>query len=68
MLSDQELFDDVGTMHPVGRLGDAREVAQSIVFLASNAASFITGVNMNVCGGLALATPEIGRPVIQKES
>jgi 3-oxoacyl-[acyl-carrier protein] reductase len=36
---------------PLGRLGAAREVASAIVFLASDAAAFITGETLNVNGG-----------------
>jgi 3-oxoacyl-[acyl-carrier protein] reductase len=36
---------------PMGRLATAREVASAIVFLASDAASFITGETLNVNGG-----------------
>jgi 3-oxoacyl-[acyl-carrier protein] reductase len=36
---------------PFGRLGAAREVANAVVFLASGAASWITGVTLSVDGG-----------------
>lgn len=36
---------------PMGRLGTAKEVAQSIVFLASDAASYVTGQTISVNGG-----------------
>jgi 3-oxoacyl-[acyl-carrier protein] reductase len=36
---------------PMGRLASAREIAQAIAFLASDAASFITGETLNVNGG-----------------
>jgi NAD(P)-dependent dehydrogenase (short-subunit alcohol dehydrogenase family) len=39
------------TLHPMGRLGQAEEVAQVAAFLASDAASFVTGVAMPVDGG-----------------
>jgi NAD(P)-dependent dehydrogenase (short-subunit alcohol dehydrogenase family) len=37
--------------HPMGRLGEPGEVAEAICFLASDAASFITGVILPVDGG-----------------
>jgi len=36
---------------PMGRMGQAEEVAAAAVFLCSDAASFITGVNLPVDGG-----------------
>ncbi|MBM3374186.1 MAG: SDR family oxidoreductase, partial [Betaproteobacteria bacterium] len=36
---------------PLGRLGDPDEVAAVIVFLASNAAGYVTGSCVNVDGG-----------------
>lgn len=39
---------------PLGRMGEAQEVAKSIAFLSSDDASFITGVILNVDGGLVI--------------
>jgi len=38
--------------HPIGRIARPEEVAQTILFLASNDASFITGVALPVDGGI----------------
>lgn len=38
-------------MHPIGRLGDSREVAELVVWLSSDKASFITGSYYAVDGG-----------------
>ena len=37
---------------PLGRMGEPRDVAETIVFLCSESASFITGENISVSGGL----------------
>jgi NAD(P)-dependent dehydrogenase (short-subunit alcohol dehydrogenase family) len=38
-------------LHPLGRLGADTEVANAVVFLASDEASFITGAHLMVDGG-----------------
>jgi 3-oxoacyl-[acyl-carrier protein] reductase len=45
------IFDSVMAQLPFGRFGSPEEVARAIVFLASPAASWITGVNLVVDGG-----------------
>ena len=45
---------------PMGRFGEAREMAQAALFLASEESSFVTGTTFNVDGGITAAyvTPE----------
>jgi NAD(P)-dependent dehydrogenase (short-subunit alcohol dehydrogenase family) len=38
-------------LHPVGRVGSPAEIANPVLFLASDAASFVTGVSLPVDGG-----------------
>lgn len=40
--------------HPLGRIGQPEEVAEAVVFLASDESSFITGVCLRVDGGLVV--------------
>ncbi|MBR5912930.1 MAG: SDR family oxidoreductase [Selenomonadaceae bacterium] len=47
-----ESVDDLAKLYPLGRIGTAEEVAESIYFLASEYSSFITGEILNVNGGL----------------
>jgi NAD(P)-dependent dehydrogenase (short-subunit alcohol dehydrogenase family) len=38
-------------MHPVGRLGDPDEVAELVIWLSSDKASYVTGAYYAVDGG-----------------
>jgi NAD(P)-dependent dehydrogenase (short-subunit alcohol dehydrogenase family) len=41
-------------MHPIGRLGTAKEVVDAICWLASDEASFVTGTSLAIDGGANL--------------
>lgn len=49
--TDPEIKKMITDRHPIGRLGTPREVADAIVWLASDEASFITGHTLLVDGG-----------------
>ena len=44
-------LDHIVSLHPIGRLGRPEELANAILFLASDDASFIVGANLMVDGG-----------------
>jgi NAD(P)-dependent dehydrogenase (short-subunit alcohol dehydrogenase family) len=46
-----EVYDEFVALVPSGRMGTAEEVANAVVFLGSERASWITGVVLNVDGG-----------------
>lgn len=50
-VSDPQAAAFMAQMHPMGRMGEAREVADAVVFLCSDKASFITGHPLAVDGG-----------------
>jgi 3-oxoacyl-[acyl-carrier protein] reductase len=41
---------------PLGRIGDPKDIAEAYVWLASDAASFVTGAVLSVDGGLVNGT------------
>ena len=47
----EDLYTDMGKDIPLGRVGFAEEVAKVIVFLGSDAASYVTGTSINLEGG-----------------
>ncbi|WP_323040902.1 SDR family oxidoreductase [Gemmobacter sp.] len=52
--------------HLLGRVGDPEEVAQTVLFLCSDEASFITGTDICVDGGYTAMGPEQAVPAIPK--
>ena len=53
-LSDEKFLRETLARIPLGRLGDPMDVAGAVVFLASPAASLVTGMTLRVDGGWAL--------------
>jgi 3-oxoacyl-[acyl-carrier protein] reductase len=50
----EELLQEVRKQIPLGRLGEPQDVADAVLFLASDAASFITGHILTIDGGLTV--------------
>lgn len=51
-VSNPESEARISRIEPIGRLGEPREIAEAVVWLASDAASFVTGHTMPVDGGM----------------
>ncbi|MGD1935506.1 MAG: glucose 1-dehydrogenase [Candidatus Phaeomarinobacter sp.] len=52
--SSNEMIDMLVMAHPLGKLGDARDIGDAVVFLASNRSGFITGSELVVDGGYTI--------------
>jgi NAD(P)-dependent dehydrogenase (short-subunit alcohol dehydrogenase family) len=48
---DLELKSALVALHPIGRLGQPEEVAELVIWLSSEKASFVTGAYYPVDGG-----------------
>jgi NAD(P)-dependent dehydrogenase (short-subunit alcohol dehydrogenase family) len=57
---DQDPHEERRPGVPLGRPGDAREIAAVIAFLASPAASYVTGASWAVDGGMLQMGPQAG--------
>lgn len=49
----QEFGSSVAQQVPLGRFGQDSEIASAVLFLASDAASYVNGADLSVDGGLA---------------
>lgn len=48
---DEEIRKRVGNMHPIGRIGEPEDIANGVLFLASDETSFVTGSELVIDGG-----------------
>jgi NAD(P)-dependent dehydrogenase (short-subunit alcohol dehydrogenase family) len=51
LVENADTHERLKSLHPMGRFGEPIEIANAALFLASDEASFITGVNLPVDGG-----------------
>ena len=51
---NEEQKDRILSSVPMGRMGNANEIAAAILFLASEEASYITGQTIHVNGGMVM--------------
>lgn len=51
-LAEQGGESELANRHPIGRIGEPSEVAAAVLWLSSSAASFVTGTDLQVDGGL----------------
>ena len=55
LFGDENRWPELHAKFPSGRAGKASEIAEAVVFLASDQASFISGASIKIDGGLSVA-------------
>jgi len=58
------VLENLKKHYPLGRLGKPENVAEAILFLASEKASWITGVTLNIDGGLMAGSSQLQRDLM----
>jgi meso-butanediol dehydrogenase/(S,S)-butanediol dehydrogenase/diacetyl reductase len=61
---DPQLFERAGAWYPLGRVGVPDDIADSLLFLASDAASWITGIVLPVEGGVLTGNLAMARTIV----
>jgi NAD(P)-dependent dehydrogenase (short-subunit alcohol dehydrogenase family) len=49
---NKQFVETLKSMHPIGRIGDPEEIANAVVWLLSDKASFVLGHTLLVDGGM----------------
>jgi NAD(P)-dependent dehydrogenase (short-subunit alcohol dehydrogenase family) len=46
-----ESMEELAKQYPLGRIGETEDMANAILYLASDESSFVTGINLVIDGG-----------------
>ncbi|WP_435742688.1 SDR family oxidoreductase [Nocardioides sp. SYSU DS0663] len=57
-----EMMDQLETKTPLGRVGEAEDIAAAVVYLSSRAGQYVTGKMLEVDGGIQAPNLELGLP------
>ena len=53
-LAPPQVLEEIARAHPLGRIGEPADIASAVLFLLSDASSWITGATLDVNGGLLM--------------
>ena len=58
----EEALDEMGAVHPIGRIGRPEEIADAVAWLFSDRSSYYTGQSLTLDGGLTAQRPYVRQP------
>lgn len=64
---DPQVFEKAAAWYPLGRVGAPDDIAESLMFLASDAASWITGIVLPVEGGVMAGNLQMARTIVPSQ-
>jgi meso-butanediol dehydrogenase/(S,S)-butanediol dehydrogenase/diacetyl reductase len=64
---DALVFEKAARWYPLGRIGQPADVAEALMFLASDAASWITGIVLPVEGGVLAGNLAMAREIVPSQ-
>jgi hypothetical protein len=62
VFGNQEALDEMGAVHPLGRIGRPEEIAEAVAWLFSDRSSYYTGQSLTLDGGLTAQRPYATQP------
>jgi NAD(P)-dependent dehydrogenase (short-subunit alcohol dehydrogenase family) len=63
-LVDPDVIDKAGKLYPLGRVGQTADVANALLFLASDASSWTTGIVLPVEGGILAGNMALASTIV----
>jgi 7-alpha-hydroxysteroid dehydrogenase len=67
VVSDESMMDQMTSKTPLGRIGEAEDIAAAVLYLSSRAGGFVTGKLLEVDGGLQQPNLDLGLPDLVSE-
>ncbi len=68
VVSDESMMNQMTSTTPLGRIGEAEDIAAAAVYLSSRAGGFVTGKVLEVDGGLQQPNLDLGLPDLEAQA